>query len=93
MMMFSAIILDPASLAAWGVLGLVLGWLAGVLIEPPTYGVPGDLFLGAVGGLLGGFFFGVFSGVSPNFWVSLGVALMTACVFIGGARIYAARSA
>ncbi|MCX5862799.1 MAG: GlsB/YeaQ/YmgE family stress response membrane protein [Desulfomonile sp.] len=50
----------------WFILvGLVAGWLAGVLVEGGGYGVIGDIIVGVVGALLGGFLFGSF-GVSAG---------------------------
>jgi uncharacterized membrane protein YeaQ/YmgE (transglycosylase-associated protein family) len=42
----------------WFILiGLVAGWLAGQLVKGSGYGVFGDIALGVVGALLGGFLF------------------------------------
>jgi uncharacterized membrane protein YeaQ/YmgE (transglycosylase-associated protein family) len=90
MIMFAAVILDPTSIAAWIVIGFVSGWLAANLLEAPSYGIGGDLMLGSIGGLVGGFLFGIFAGSDPNYWWSLAVALLGACVLIGGARAVAA---
>lgn len=40
---------------AWIVLGLVAGWLAGLLVKGSGYGIVGDIVLGIVGALVGGF--------------------------------------
>ena len=46
------------------VVGLVAGWLAGVLVKGGGFGVVGDIVVGVLGALVGGFLFGVlgFSG-------------------------------
>jgi uncharacterized membrane protein YeaQ/YmgE (transglycosylase-associated protein family) len=45
----------------WFILiGLVAGWLAGQLVKGSGYGVFGDIALGVVGALLGGFLFSLF---------------------------------
>ena len=45
----------------WFILiGLVAGWLAGQLMRGSGYGFFGDLALGVVGALIGGFFFSLF---------------------------------
>lgn len=36
-------------------IGVVAGWLAGKLVKGSGFGVMGDLFLGVVGSVLGGF--------------------------------------
>ena len=39
------------------IIGLVAGWLAGVLVKGGGFGVVGDLVVGVVGAFLGGFLF------------------------------------
>lgn len=42
----------------WFILvGLVAGWLAGVLVKGGGFGVIGDIIVGVLGALLGGFLF------------------------------------
>ncbi|MGH7865261.1 MAG: GlsB/YeaQ/YmgE family stress response membrane protein [Candidatus Binataceae bacterium] len=45
-------------------IGLVAGWLAGVLMKGSGYGVVVDIALGLVGAVVGSFIFGVFN-VAP----------------------------
>jgi uncharacterized membrane protein YeaQ/YmgE (transglycosylase-associated protein family) len=40
-------------------IGLVAGWLAGLLFRGSGFGLLGDLIIGCVGALLGGFVFGL----------------------------------
>ena len=40
---------------AWIVVGLIAGWLAGLVTKGSGYGLIGDVILGVVGALLGGF--------------------------------------
>lgn len=43
----------------WFILvGLIAGWLAGVLMKGGGFGVIGDIIVGVIGALLGGFLFG-----------------------------------
>ena len=39
---------------SWIVVGLIAGWLAGLVMRGSGYGVIGDIIVGVVGGLLGG---------------------------------------
>ena len=39
------------------IIGLVAGWLAGVLVKGGGYGLIGDLVVGVIGAFLGGFLF------------------------------------
>ena len=43
---------------AWLVVGLIAGWLAGVVARGSGYGLLGDIIIGIVGALLGGFLSG-----------------------------------
>ena len=40
---------------SWIVVGLIAGWLAGTVMSGGGYGLLGDIIIGVVGGLLGGF--------------------------------------
>ncbi len=51
------------SLIAWLVVGLIAGWLAGLVARGSGYGLIGDLIIGIVGALLGGFLTGRVFGV------------------------------
>ncbi|MDQ6673945.1 MAG: GlsB/YeaQ/YmgE family stress response membrane protein [Chloroflexota bacterium] len=50
------------SIVAWIVLGLIAGWLAGQVMKGGGYGVIGDIVLGIVGAIIGGFLTGVLLG-------------------------------
>jgi uncharacterized membrane protein YeaQ/YmgE (transglycosylase-associated protein family) len=50
---------------AWIVVGLIAGWLAGLVMKGGGYGVVGDIIVGIVGGLIGGFLASVLFG-APN---------------------------
>jgi uncharacterized membrane protein YeaQ/YmgE (transglycosylase-associated protein family) len=39
---------------SWIVVGLIAGWLAGLVMKGGGYGLIGDIIIGVVGGLLGG---------------------------------------
>ena len=39
---------------SWIVVGLIAGWLAGLVMRGGGYGLIGDIVIGVVGGLLGG---------------------------------------
>ena len=43
------------SIIAWIVVGLIAGWLAGMVMKGGGYGVVGDIIVGIVGALVGGF--------------------------------------
>jgi len=68
----------------WFILvGLIAGWLAGVLVKGGGFGVVGDIVVGVLGALVGGFLFGVlgFSG-GEGLLGSIVVATVGAVVLI-----------
>ena len=50
---------------AWIVVGIIAGWLAGAVMKGRGYGIVGDMLLGIVGAIIGGFLAGALFGV-PN---------------------------
>ena len=47
------------------IVGLIAGWLAGILVKGGGFGLVGDLVVGVVGAFIGGFLFS-FLGIWPN---------------------------
>ena len=62
-------------------------------MEEATYGIKGDLFLGALGAFIGGCVYGLLVEGVPGFWGAILLAFLGACILIGGARAIAARRA
>jgi uncharacterized membrane protein YeaQ/YmgE (transglycosylase-associated protein family) len=78
------------SILAWIVLGLVAGWLAGTLMKGGGYGLIGDIVLGILGAIVGGWLTGVLLGrdMMTGFNIeSLIVAVLGAIVLIGISRL------
>jgi uncharacterized membrane protein YeaQ/YmgE (transglycosylase-associated protein family) len=69
-------------------IGLAAGWLAGQLMRGDGFGLVGDIVVGVVGALLGGFLFSTF-GVSTGGGLlgSLIVATIGAVVLLFGLRL------
>ncbi len=42
-------------LISWIIVGLIAGWLAGMVMKGSGFGIIGDIVLGIIGALLGGF--------------------------------------
>jgi uncharacterized membrane protein YeaQ/YmgE (transglycosylase-associated protein family) len=73
----------------WYVLiGLCAGWLAGQLVKGSGFGIVGDIVVGIIGALLGGYLFSLF-GVSTGGGLlgSLIVATIGAIVLLFGIRL------
>jgi uncharacterized membrane protein YeaQ/YmgE (transglycosylase-associated protein family) len=84
------------SIIAWIVLGLVAGWLAGMIMRGSGYGVIGDIVLGILGAILGGWITAAVLGrdMVNGFNVeTLLVAVLGAVVLIAVSRLFSGRRA
>jgi uncharacterized membrane protein YeaQ/YmgE (transglycosylase-associated protein family) len=65
------------------IVGLVAGWLAGVLVKGGGFGLIGDLIVGVLGAFLGGFLFSSFGASSGGGLIgSIVVATIGAVVLL-----------
>ena len=73
---------------AWIVLGLIAGWLAGQFMKGGGYGLVGDIVLGIIGAVVGGFLASTLLGLDVNGFniMSILIAFVGACIVIGIAR-------
>jgi len=75
--------LNPGGIVAWIIIGLLAGWLAGVIMPGRGFGLIGDLIIGLVGAFIGGLIVNVLApNVTFGFWGSLLVALIGACILV-----------
>ena len=81
--------LDPGGLIAWLIVGLVAGWLAGQLMKGGGYGLIGDIILGIIGALVGGFLASRLLNIDVNGFnlVSILIAFVGACIVIAIGRM------
>jgi uncharacterized membrane protein YeaQ/YmgE (transglycosylase-associated protein family) len=72
----------------WIIVGLIAGWLAGVVMKGGGYGVLVDILLGIVGGVVGGWLFGAL-GIFPGGGLvgSIIVAFVGAVVLVAITRM------
>ena len=78
----------------WLVIGLIAGWLAGLVMKGSGYGLVGDILVGLLGGVVGAWLF-VF--IVPNdartgFFGIAVVAIVGAAVFVTLARLLTRRT-
>ncbi|HEX7976145.1 MAG TPA: GlsB/YeaQ/YmgE family stress response membrane protein [Anaerolineales bacterium] len=82
---------------SWIIVGLIAGWLAGLVMKGSGYGILGDLILGIIGALVGGFLasalFGIAAPVSGINVTSLIVAFIGAVIVVAIARLLSGRRA
>jgi uncharacterized membrane protein YeaQ/YmgE (transglycosylase-associated protein family) len=77
-----AVVLSPGSIVAWLLVGLIAGWLAGLMMKGSGYGIIGDIGVGLIGSFLGGLILSFFIEGTAGFWGSILVAFVGACVLI-----------
>lgn len=72
----------------FALIGLCAGWLAGQLVKGSGFGLVGDIVVGVVGSLLGGYLFSTFGIASGSGLLgSLVVATIGAVVLLFGLRL------
>ncbi len=80
---------------SWIIVGLIAGWLAGLVMKGGGYGVLGDIILGIVGALIGGFLVGALTGnptaVSGINLTSILVAFIGAVILVAIVRAVGGR--
>jgi uncharacterized membrane protein YeaQ/YmgE (transglycosylase-associated protein family) len=71
---------------AWIVVGLLAGWLAGLVVKGSGYGCIGDIVVGVIGALLGGwiasYFFHMGDPISGINLQSILIAFIGAVIFV-----------
>ncbi|MFO0952953.1 MAG: GlsB/YeaQ/YmgE family stress response membrane protein [Isosphaeraceae bacterium] len=67
-------------------IGLAAGWLAGQIMKSPRTGLTGDLIVGVIGAILGGFLFDVIGLKATGMVGSLVTATVGAVALIAGLR-------
>ncbi len=78
----------PQSVIGWLIVGLIAGWLAGIVSRGRGFGCIANILLGLVGAVLGGWIFtklGIFGG---GLIYSIAAATVGAVVLVGIAGIF-----
>lgn len=82
----------PNSLFGWLILGLIAGWLAGKLSRGAGFGCIGDIVLGLIGSVVGGWIFTKLGIVHANtFLYSLAAATVGAVLLVAIAHLFFGR--
>jgi uncharacterized membrane protein YeaQ/YmgE (transglycosylase-associated protein family) len=82
------------TIIAWIVLGLIAGWLAGLIMRGGGYGVIGDIVLGILGAFVGGWLWSLLmhEDIMVGFNLpSLLIAVLGAVVLIALSRLFTGR--
>ena len=70
----------------WFLIGLIAGWLAGQVMRGGGYGVVGDIVVGVIGALLGGWLLGVL-GIGVGGLIGAIAAFVGAIILIALLRV------
>ncbi|HWE36707.1 MAG TPA: GlsB/YeaQ/YmgE family stress response membrane protein [Isosphaeraceae bacterium] len=89
--LFADIALFPGGWIAWIVVGLIAGFAAGQVMKGGGYGLLGDIVVGLVGAVVGGFLVGYFVTGTAGFVGSIVVSFIGACLFIALMRAISGR--
>ena len=74
------------TILTWAFVGLVSGWLAGVVMKGRGYGIVADICLGIVGACIGGFLLGLINVYASGLFGNIAVAFIGAVLVVGLVR-------
>jgi uncharacterized membrane protein YeaQ/YmgE (transglycosylase-associated protein family) len=77
-----------SSLIAWIIVGLIAGWLAGLLSRGSGFGCLGDVAIGLIGSVLGGWIFSKLGILGGGLVYSLAAATVGAVLLVAVARLF-----
>ncbi len=80
--------LSPGGIIAWIIVGLIAGWAASTVSRGHGYGLIGDIIVGLVGALLGGFLAGLFIQGSVGLVGTIIIAFLGALVLLFILRLF-----
>ncbi len=87
MLAFAQIALAPGNFISWIIVGGIAGWVTGRVMQS-GYGFFGDIILGLIGALVGGFLGGFFFDASTGFFGTLIVAILGSVLIVAIARAF-----
>jgi uncharacterized membrane protein YeaQ/YmgE (transglycosylase-associated protein family) len=80
---------SPRSFLGWIILGLIAGWIAGLLARGRGFGCIGDVILGLIGSVIGGWIFSKLGIVHHDtFLYSLAAATVGAVILVSLAHLF-----
>jgi uncharacterized membrane protein YeaQ/YmgE (transglycosylase-associated protein family) len=79
----------------WLIVGAVVGWLAGILVKGRGFGLLGNIVIGVIGAIIGGWLAGTFLNIGDPIsgfnLTTLVVAIVGAVLFLYVARLVKSR--
>jgi len=85
------IVIPYYSWITWIVIGLIAGWLAGIVARGRGFGCFADVILGLVGAVIGGWIFARLGIATLGFWGSIAAATVGAVLLVIIARLFSGR--
>jgi uncharacterized membrane protein YeaQ/YmgE (transglycosylase-associated protein family) len=86
LVLLADVAMAPGGLIVWLIVGLISGWLAGSVMRGGGFGIIGDIVMGLIGAVIGGFIVGYFVEGTAGFWGSILVSFIGACLLIALVR-------
>ena len=83
--------LAPGGIIAWIVVGLIAGWAASLVSRGHGFGLLGDIIVGLIGALIGGFLAGFFINSSVGLIGSIIIAFLGAVILLAILRAFTGR--
>ena len=80
--------LSPGGIIAWIIVGLIAGWAASNVSRGHGFGLLGDIIVGLIGALLGGFLAGFFIQGSVGLVGSIIIAFIGALILLFVLRLF-----
>ena len=80
--------LSPGGIIAWIIVGLIAGWAASSVSRGHGYGLIGDIIVGLIGALIGGFLAGFFIHGSVGLIGSIIIAFIGALILLAVLRMF-----
>jgi uncharacterized membrane protein YeaQ/YmgE (transglycosylase-associated protein family) len=84
-------VLSPGGIILWLVVGLIAGWAAGQVSRGHGFGLLGDIIVGLIGALIGGFVASFFIAGSLGFIGTTIVAFLGAVILLFVLRAFSGR--
>jgi uncharacterized membrane protein YeaQ/YmgE (transglycosylase-associated protein family) len=75
-------ILQPGGLVAWLLVGLIAGFLASLFVRGRGYGCLGNIIVGLIGSVIGGYLASVLELGTFRFWGSIVISLIGAIILV-----------
>ncbi|MFA6422115.1 MAG: GlsB/YeaQ/YmgE family stress response membrane protein [Candidatus Buchananbacteria bacterium] len=75
------------------IIGLIAGWIAGLLVRGRGFGMIADIVIGIVGAFIGGLIFRSFGMGPSGFWGSLATAVIGALILLFIVKLFRGHTA